>query len=64
MFAPRLLTRLSPRNGMIPDVGITHVPYGLAANDILVEVGAYHVSVAEHRMLTWAQAFGSCALRF
>jgi hypothetical protein len=32
------------------------MPYGLAANDILVGVGAYHVSVVERRMLTWAHA--------
>jgi hypothetical protein len=37
------------------------VPYGLAANDTLVGVGAYPVSVVERRMLTLAQ--GSNAFR-
>jgi hypothetical protein len=37
------------------------MPYGLATNDTLVGVGAYHLSVAERRILTLAQ--GSNAFR-
>jgi hypothetical protein len=40
------------------------VPYGLAVNDSLVGVGAYHVSVVEHCMFTWCTCIGSRALRF
>jgi hypothetical protein len=44
---PRLLTRLSPGDDMIPNEGIMSHPIWIVANDNLVEVDAFHVSVVD-----------------
>jgi len=45
---PRLLTCLSPRDGMITDEGIMACPIWIAVNDNLAGVGAFCVTVVEH----------------
>jgi hypothetical protein len=60
---PRLLTRLSPGDDMIPDEGIMAVPYWVETNDNLVGVGVFHVSVVENCKFSFS-AWVECLLAF
>jgi hypothetical protein len=57
--APRLLTRLSPGDDMIPDEGIMACPIWIAVNDNLAGVGAFRVSVVERCKFVFAHGLNA-----